>query len=309
HGSPGNILDLYAACDIPETEIFRTVEPGSVNILVNKFASSAAHVTGQKLVSSESFTWLDEHWTVTPADLMRATNRFFLAGVNHMLFHGTCYSPDDAEWPGWLFYASTQVNNRNPLWREMPALFKYIERSQTILQQSNMQNDLLVYWPYYDVTAGEGRLFNNLNIDGGDNARWFRDYPFDKLVGELLDSGFTFDYISDKQLMNCKTVNGEIVTEANAHYKAILLPETKFIPVETLKKLVEFISGGGKVYFEKQLPESVPGMFNLKERENQLAELKSSADLKNYVGDVFELLNNAGISAEKSLSEKGFEYP
>ncbi|MFW5822772.1 MAG: glycosyl hydrolase, partial [Tangfeifania sp.] len=136
HGSPGNILDLYAASDIPETEIFRTVEPGTVDVFVNKFASSAAHVTGQKLVSSESFTWLDEHWTVTIADMMRATNRFFLAGINHMFFHGTCYSPEDAEWPGWLFYASTQVNNRNPLWSEMPALFKYIERSQSVLQNS-----------------------------------------------------------------------------------------------------------------------------------------------------------------------------
>jgi nitrogen regulatory protein PII-like uncharacterized protein len=308
HGSPGNILDLYAVCDIPETEIFRRVEPGSVNILVNKFASSAAHVTGQKLVSSESFTWLDDHWTVTPTDMMRATNRFFLAGVNHMFFHGTCYSPEDAEWPGWLFYASTQVNNRNPLWYEMPALFKYIERSQTILQQSTPQNDLLVYWPYYDVTASEGRLFNNLNIDGGDNARWFRDYPFDKMVGKLLDYGFTFDYISDKQLLNCQTVNGEIVTEGNAQYKAILVPETKYMPVETLKKLADFIAEGGKVYFEKQLPESVPGMFNVEERENQLAAVKSSVNAENHVGNVFELLSNAGIYAEKSLSENDFQH-
>jgi hypothetical protein len=238
--------------------------------------------------------------------MMRATNRFFLSGVNHMFFHGTCYSPEDAEWPGWLFYASTQVNNRNPLWHEMPALFKYIERSQTILQQSKPQNDLLVYWPYYDVTASEGRLFNNLNIDGGDNARWFRNYPFEMLTGKLLDSGFTFDYISDKQLLNCQTVNGEIVTEANAQYKAILIPETKYIPLETMKKLTDFIAEGGKVYFDKQLPESVPGMFNLKERENRLAALKSSSDLKNNVGDVFEMLSNAGISAEKSLAEKGF---
>jgi hypothetical protein len=284
------------------------VEPGSVNILVNKFASSAAHVTSHKLVSSESFTWLDEHWTVTPTDMMRATNRFFLSGVNHMFFHGTCYSPEDAEWPGWLFYASTQVNNRNPLWREMPVLFKYIERSQSILQQSTPQNDLLVYWPYYDVTASEGRLFNNLNIDGGDNARWFREYPFDKLTGKLLDSGFSFDYISDKQLLNCQTVDGEIITEGNANYKAILVPETKYIPVETLKKLADFIAEGGIVYFDKQLPESVPGMFNLEERENQLADLKSTAVLTNYVGDVFELLDNAEIYAEKSLAEKGFHY-
>ncbi|MBW6537585.1 MAG: hypothetical protein K0B11_21430 [Mariniphaga sp.] len=308
HGSPGNILDLYAACDIPETEIFRRVTPGSADILVNKFASSAAHVTGQKLVSSESYTWLDDHWTVTPADMIRATNRFFLAGVNHMFFHGTCYSPEDAEWPGWLFYASTQMNNRNPLWREMPALFSYIERAQTILQQSTQQNDLLVYWPYYDVTASEGRLFNNLNIDGGDNARWFRDYPFDKLTGKLLESGYTFDYISDKQLINGQIVNGEIVTGGNAQYKAILVPETRYMPVETMKKLEDFLAEGGKVYFDNQLPESVPGMFNLKQRENQLAVLKSTSDLKNYVGDVIELLDNAGISAEKSLAEKGFHY-
>lgn len=308
HGSPGNILDLYTACDIPETEIFRRVEPGSMNILVNKFASSAAHVTGQKLVSSESFTWLDEHWTVTPSDMMRATNRFFLSGVNHMFFHGTCYSTEDAEWPGWLFYASTQLNNRNPLWREMPALFKYIERAQTILQQSKPQNDILVYWPYYDVTASEGRLFNNLNIDGGDNARWFRDYPFDKLTEKLLDSGFTFDYISDKQLLNCQTIDGEIVTGGNAAYKAILVPETKYIPIETMKKLTDFIAEGWKVFFDKQLPESVPGMFNLQKREEQLQAVKTSVHAENHVGNVFELLKRAGIYPEKSLTENGFHH-
>jgi hypothetical protein len=176
------------------------------------------------------------------------------------------------------------------------------------LQQSKPQNDLLVYWPYYDVTASEGRLFNNLNIDGGDNARWFRDYPFDKLAGKLLNSGFTFDYISDKQLLNCQTVNGEIVTRGNAQYKAILVPETKYMPVETMKKLADFMAEGGKVYFEKQLPKSVPGMFNLQARENQLKELKSSANLENHVGDVFELLSATGVYAEKSLSEKGFHH-
>ncbi|SHE76643.1 alpha-L-rhamnosidase [Mariniphaga anaerophila] len=308
HGSPGNILDLYAACDIPETEIFGTVAPGSVNVLVNKFASSSAHVTGQKLVSSESFTWLNEHWTVTPADMMRASNRLFLAGVNHLFFHGTCYSPADAEWPGWLFYASTQMNNRNPLWREMPALFKYIERSQTILQQSLPQNDLLVYWPYYDVTASDGRLFNSLNIDKGDSSHWLRNTPFSNLAGDLLRSGFTFDYISDKQLANCELVNGEFVAEGKARYKAILLPETKYIPLETMKKLVRFIEKGGKVFFDKQLPESVPGIFGLEEREEKLDALKSEVDRQKHVGNVFELLQNNGVRGEEMLAQKGFHY-
>ena len=42
HGSPANIIDLYAASDIPETE-------GS-DIVEMKLASSAAHITGKSLV-------------------------------------------------------------------------------------------------------------------------------------------------------------------------------------------------------------------------------------------------------------------
>ncbi|NOR75628.1 MAG: hypothetical protein GQ525_10760 [Draconibacterium sp.] len=305
HGSPGNILDLYAACDIPETEIFRTVAPGSVDVFVNKFASSAAHITGQKLVSSESYTWLEEHWTVTPSDLVRATNRFFLAGINHMFFHGTCYSPEDAQWPGWLFYASTQMNNRNPLWREMPTLFKYIERSQSVLQNATQQNDLLIYWPYYDVAAGEGRIFNHIGVNK--DAGWFKGHPISNLSENLMKRGYTFDYISDMQLIDCEIMNGKIVTSGNAKYKAVVIPKTNYIPVETLSKLENFIAEGGKVYFEEYLPKSVPGMFKLDEREKLLAHIKVKISKEKWVGNVANLMAN-DVLGEKSLAEKGFHF-
>ncbi len=308
HGSPANILDLYAACDIPETEIYKTGNSSGVHILVNKFASSAAHVTGKNLVSSESFTWLGEHWNVTPADMIRATNRLFLAGVNHLFFHGTCYSPADAEWPGWLFYASVQMNNRNPLWREMPALFKYIERSQSILQNARLQNDLLVYWPFYDFAATEGRLFNSTNIDRGDNSPWFINSAFADFVKKLTEAGYSFDYISDKQLLNSKLVSGKIETEGKALYHAVLLPEIKFIPVETMKKLAAFAADGGKVLFDSHLPVSVPGMFNLENREKELAEVASSVDIQKHVGNALRLLKQSGIKAEIPIEHNGFYY-
>lgn len=309
HGSPGNVLDLYAACDIPETEIFGRTEPGKVNVLVNKFASSAAHITGQQLVSAESFTWLEEHWTVTPADMIRATNRLLLSGVNHIIFHGTCYSPEDAEWPGWLFYASSQINNRNPLWPELPALFKYIERSQSILQEATPQNDILIYWPYYDVIAKEGdRLFFSLNIDKGDKASWFNDYPTAQLSRKIMDAGFSFDYISDRQLMNCTITDGNIITEGEASYKAIVIPETKYIPLETIMQLEKFISDGGIVFFSNSLPHSVPGINNFEERQQKLNSLKQTLQSGNLIGPVIELLAQAGISGERSIREKGFHY-
>jgi hypothetical protein len=65
HGSPGNLLDLYAAADVPETEMFHTDR----NKLISKFASSAAHVAGRRYTSSETGTWLEEHFTETLADM------------------------------------------------------------------------------------------------------------------------------------------------------------------------------------------------------------------------------------------------
>jgi len=306
HGSPGNILDLYAACDIPETEIFRTVEPGTVDIFVNKFASSAAHVTGQKLISSESYTWLDEHWTVSTSDMVRATNRFFLAGINHMFFHGTCYSPLDAEWPGWLFYASTQVNNRNPLWSELPALFKYIERSQSVLQSSEPDNDILIYWPYYDVAAMEGTVFNHLGVHR--ESVWFKDQPISGLSDRLMQAGYTFDYISDKQLADCKVTDGKIITSGDALYKALIIPETRYMPVNTLSSISNMTSEGAPVFFDKEFPHSVPGHNDHIGRQVKLDQIKSMFDEEKVCGDVILLLDQHSIPGESSLAEKGFYF-
>ena len=94
HGAPSNILDLYAVVDIPEIE--------GVESLRIKMASSAGNVTGKKLVSSESATWLNEHFESNLSEIKVALDRFMLNGVNHLFYHGTAYSPPGEPWPGWL---------------------------------------------------------------------------------------------------------------------------------------------------------------------------------------------------------------
>lgn len=306
HGSPGNLLDLYAACDIPETEIFRTIAPGSTDVFINKFASSPAHIYGRRLVSSESFTWLKEHWTVTTSDMMRASNRFFLAGINHMFFHGTCYSPADAEWPGWLFYASTQVNNRNPLWKELPTLFSYIARSQSVMQNSKPDNDLLVYWPYYDVLAEEGRLFNHIGVNA--SAGWFNGKPIDTISRILLDNGYTFDYISESQISECSVSGTGIHTPGNAVYKAIVVPQTRFMPVSTLQKLENLVKNGAKVFFSGHLPLNVPGLGNLNKRQASFYKDRTAIDSIACCGDIVRLLKKNGTLGEESLRLNGFYF-
>ena len=70
HGSPANLLDLYAAVDIPETEGFgnpRSADAELTELVKMMYASSAAHLAGHLLASSETCTWLDDHFLTTLA--------------------------------------------------------------------------------------------------------------------------------------------------------------------------------------------------------------------------------------------------
>jgi hypothetical protein len=137
HGSPASLLDLYAASDIPETE--------GAEIQRFKWATSAAHVAGRRLVSAEAATWLGEHFRVRLADVRAAVDRFFVAGVNHIVYHGSAYSPTDDPWPGWQFYASVEFNPRNAWWDDFGALNAYVARVQSFLQSGRPDHDVLLY--------------------------------------------------------------------------------------------------------------------------------------------------------------------
>ncbi|HEU5168494.1 MAG TPA: glycosyl hydrolase, partial [Chitinophagaceae bacterium] len=136
HGSPANILDLYATIDIPETE--------GTNLTRFKFATSSAHVMGKPLASSESATWLNEHFLSSLGDVKLILDKYFLGGVNHIFYHGTNYSPKNEEWPGWLFYAAVHFTPANPFWKDFNALNGYAARCQSFLQAGKPDNDVLL---------------------------------------------------------------------------------------------------------------------------------------------------------------------
>ena len=186
HGAPANWLDLYALADIPETEMFGREDR---DIVVSKFASSAAHAKGTTLVSAESCTWLDEHFHERPGEIKMFLDRLFLAGVNHVFYHGCCYSPVEAVWPGWCFYASTQMNPRNPIWREVGAINAYVTRCQSLFQTWTPDNDMqLVFTPDFG-----GKPMSVHNRD-----KWFYAKPFGRRARDLWERGYQFDFISPR---------------------------------------------------------------------------------------------------------------
>ena len=286
HGSPGNILDLYAATDVPETEVFRTsfVEmaglkplPGTPlqgdlteELFVCKMAASAAHVAGKKLCSSESFTWLGEHGKVPLEHGKTEVDLLFATGVNHIFFHGTPLSPADIPWPGWMFYASTHMAPTNTFWRDVPALNNYTARAQSFLQSGVPDNDVLLYLPIYDLWAREKGSRDKLQFMTVHNAsEWMNKgmTGYAKTQLQMWNRGYSFDSVSDAQLQSVK-FNGALQTPG-ANYKIIVVPPTRFMPLETLEKLNQLAREGAKVLCVDDLPQDVPGLGDLEQRRTK----------------------------------------
>lgn len=301
HGSPGNLLDHYAVSEIPETEIFQEVSEDQIPML--RFASSAAHVTGRKLSSSESFTWLDEHFQVRPAKLKDAADFVFLGGANHLFFHGIPYSPPDAGWPGWLFYASTHLGENGGLWRDLPTFSGYLRRCQSVLQSGEPTADVLIYFPMEDIRSRDDGMLPLLTIH--DQAKWLWPTPFYRSAMELWNTGHPFDFVSDHLLEKAKVVDGG-VQMGNVRYPVLSLPGVKRIPLETLRRVLALAENGATVVFTDGLPTDVPGFHQHAERLAQLLEL-----LKPFAGKSGEVplgkgrvvINPASLS--KQLESRG----
>jgi hypothetical protein len=297
HGSPSNILDLYAAVDIPEIE--------GTEALRIKMASSAGNVVGKKLVSSESATWLNEHFESNLGDIKKAVDLFFLNGVNHIFYHGTCYSPQDDPWPGRLFYAAVHLNPRNSLWNDFDALNTYVSRCQSLLQESRSDNDVLLYFPIYDRYASHGQEMIE-HFDGV--GKQFENTAFKESAELMLDRGYTFDFISDKQIMKSSYSNERLIAEGRSEYKTIVVPHCKFIPLQTLEHLLRLAEQGSTIIFYRGIPESFSGYrdFNSQRKlfDDLIRDLSKSGETKKGTGrvlvgdDLQELLKQAAVTRE-----------
>jgi hypothetical protein len=291
HGSPGNLIDVYGAADIPESETFgsmpynmpgfrrfpENIREGDADPVMLKFSSSAAHISGKPLVSSETFTWLREHFKTALSQCKPEVEDLFLNGVNHVFLHGSTYSPKEAIWPGWKFYASVNFNPDNTIWKDAPQLFQYIARCQSFLQAGKADNEILLYWPVYDVwnKTLKNSLFFQFNIHSLDD--WLKDTSFYRMSGKLSKEGWSVDFVSDRFLQEAIVENGAIKMRRGT-YKSLVVPKCKMMPLSTLKKLVTLKNAGGNILFEG-LPESVPGFYEFEKRNMELDSLIKENDL------------------------------
>ena len=317
HGSPGNLIDLYASADIPECETFgsmpfdikgfrreeENIRTGDADPVMLKFSSSAGHIAGKPLISSETFTWLREHFKTALSQAKPEAEELLLNGVNHIFLHGSTYSPERAGWPGWKFYASVNFSPKNTIWKDASALFGYLGNVQSVLQEGKADNETLLYWPIYDQynSYKKGNLFFQFKIHSLNE--WLLDTPFYETTNTLMDKGYGVDFLSDAFLKQAKVENGNIVLPGGT-YKALVIPDCEFMPLASLEKLVALKNAGASVIFTG-LPESVPGYF---EYEQQTAALQDLIAKNNLAITALESGLRAAEVHPETLVESGLKF-
>ncbi|MGI9589851.1 MAG: glycosyl hydrolase, partial [Myxococcota bacterium] len=150
HGGFADYLDAYALADVPEAE--GLFAGGSTDFL--KLASSAAHVAGRPIASSESFITL-RFWghqlEVPELDLL--AGRAFSAGINQLVYHGLPYPYSRSDGRPWYPFSGgfgrilagplpMTTWLRGELWDELPRLNLRLARLGFALQQGEPAADV-----------------------------------------------------------------------------------------------------------------------------------------------------------------------
>jgi hypothetical protein len=257
YGVPAAALSSNAYADLSVGEGHRWK-----GLSATRWASSANHLYGRQVTSSETWTWLHSpSFRATPLDVKAEADVHFLQGVNQLIGHGWPYTAPGVEYPGWRFYAAGVFNEKNPWWIVMPDLAKYLQRMSFLMRQGESRNDVAIYLPNDDAwsrfTTGNSHLIDLLRERLGPN-----------LIPAVLESGYNFDFFDDEVLKQMGRVeNGSLALGSNK-YKAVILPNVEQIPIETLAKFDELARTGGTLIATRRTPALSPG-FQAKVSDHQ----------------------------------------
>ena len=218
---------------------------GWTRIAETKWASSAAHHLGVDVVSSETWTWLNSpSFKSRPLDFKGEAHEHVLLGINQFIGHGWPSSPLDIVEPGWAFYASCAITDRNAWWEAASVpLFSYLHRLCEVMRQGEAVADIGLWMPYEDTYAGfvheeELNLWRRSLTQIGERIpKALREAGYDY---DCLDSGLSTDSI-------CR------------RHKAIVVAGSTRLSKDDAARLEEIVSKGTPIIVvdSKILPNAV----------------------------------------------------
>lgn len=261
--------------DMPEYESRR------VYSMSNKFVSSAAHLSGKRVISCEEITNVGSVFNETLEQIKLVGDLSNLSGVTHSILHGYNYSPMDVPFPGWIQYG-TYFSERNTWWKYFSKWSDYKARLSEVFQNSEMQADVAILQPTADLWTKFGAQrdpFPNIIYPEYANNLW----------EAIHQNGSGCDYLSE-QIIQKSGIKKGCLTFGSRSYKTILLAEVETIDPKTAIVLQHFAETGGKIVFIGKEPFKAPGLQDFEQNgkvvENMIKSIKNK-----YPNNVFNVGN------------------
>lgn len=309
YGVPAATISANAYADLPEGEGAQWKV-----VRATRWASSASHIYGRPVTSSETWTWLHSpSFRATPLDVKAEADIHFLQGINQLIGHGWPYTAPGVEYPGWRFYAAGVFNDKNPWWIAMPDVAKYLQRVSFMMRQGRPANDVAVYLSNDDgwanMTPGNPHLIDVLRERVGND-----------LLPAIFEAGYNLDFFDEAAFKQVGRVdNGSLVLGQNK-YKVVILPNVERISLATYRKFEEFVRGGGILIATRRTPAEQPGFLAKKEEHQQVAALSKQlfegaaahgrfvADEKTELGSTLRRLLTPDVELSPATADVGFVH-
>ena len=281
YGYPPVTLSSNRYADLPEGEGKATIDMWR-EFSDTRWASSAGHLFGSNVVSSETWTWLHSPaFRATPLDMKAEADLHFLQGINQLVGHGWPYSPEIAGDPGWRMYAAAALNAHNPWFFAMPDLTKYLQRVSFALRQGKPANDVALLLPNDDIWAGFRARYqkhepptsaggfdesgSNVTIDES-----MKQFLGSTVIAQVLDAGFNLDFI-----------DADAIDSVGIPYKVLILPGVDRLPVKTYEKIEAFAQHGGIVIATRRMPATAPSFLNRDTESHHIQEISQALFQRN----------------------------
>jgi len=246
-------MEIVEAIGHPTATFWNSNSPGRA-YKEGKWAASAAHVLGDKKVTSEAFPagkW-EAAWVHYPWTYKWHADYAYTAGVNHMSFHCTPFQPWDdkaVHKPGMVFKNwGSQYSRHNTWWEQGVDWQRYQARCQFMLQQGMFQAEALFMTP--EVVPG-----------------------LELSTRPVLPLGYDFDLVSAKLVRDQLTVeDGMIRTPSGMKYHLLALPRIDEISVPLLKKIQQLVADGAHVAVSGK-PKTSLGLENYPASKKQVGDI------------------------------------
>jgi hypothetical protein len=209
-----------------------------------RWATSANHVFNNNVTSGETFTWLHSPvFRATPLDMKAEADIDFIMGENQLIFHGWPYSPPPGKVPepGWSLYAAAVFNDHNPWHPVMPDVTRYIQRISYLLSQGQPANQVAILLPTDDAWSSFTPA--HVTVTGA-----MQKLITPALMSAILSAGYNVDFI-DADAINSVGLGT---------HQILVIPPTDRIPLETLRKIQQYMTAGGKVISVGRAPSIDP---------------------------------------------------